>query len=270
MGMKKAVTLTQMILNKRMLLGALWIFSGALCPALFAERIAFTAERMSGYSKENSDYTRLEGHAAVKTTKIEISADSIELTGDDFRYISARGNVRGRNIDSDMDFTCGTMKYDRQTEVVTLQTDANIVDHQNEVTAKAQVIEYNQKSEVAVLQIDIELKQKKSSCAAAFGVYRKKEQMVELSGNPKIQREEDVFRAREMTFNLETEEILLDGRVRGTVKDSGNSPSTPAAASPATPGAAEAAAPAPEGAASESPAAMPEKIEAPSGPTVGA
>ncbi|MDR3312107.1 MAG: organic solvent tolerance protein OstA [Spirochaetaceae bacterium] len=268
-------------LTKLTLCAAAWALFGVFgpCSRIWAERILFTADKMSGYSKENSDFTRLEGHASVKTAKIEITADSIELTGDDFRYIAASGNVRGRNIDSDMDFRCGTMKYDRQTEVATLQSDADIFDHQNKVTANAQIIEYNQKTEVAILQIDIELKQKESVCTAAFAVYRKKEQMVEMSGNPKIQRSDDIFRAREMTFNLETEEILLDGRVRGTVKDSGGGAKSTGTATTQSAESTEGTAVSPEGvvpgeppAAPETPPEQktPEKIEAPAGPTVGA
>jgi lipopolysaccharide export system protein LptA len=206
--------------------------------SLGAEQITFTADRMSGYSRENSDFTRLEGHARVSTSTIEVSADSIELTGDDFRFISALGKVKGRHIQSDMDFSCDTLRYDRTTEVASLQSNADIYDHQNEVQAKAQMIEYNQRTEVATLQIAIELKQKDSVCTSEFAVYRKKEQMLDMNGNPKIVRKEDVFQAREITFNLDTEEIILDGRVKGSVVDSGGN-SSPAPSSPPAPDAGE-------------------------------
>ena len=41
-----------------------------------------------------------------------------------------------------------------------------------------------------------------------------------MSGNPKIVQGKDTFRAQEITLNLESQEITLDGRVRGTVTDS--------------------------------------------------
>ena len=40
-----------------------------------------------------------------------------------------------------------------------------------------------------------------------------------MSGNPKIIQGQDSFRAQEITLNLESQEITLDGRVRGTVSD---------------------------------------------------
>jgi lipopolysaccharide export system protein LptA len=205
-----------------------------------AETITFTADKMSGYSGEVSDYTKLEGNAVIKTTKIEVTADLVELSGDDFRFITANGNVKGKNLDSDMDFSCESMHYDRKTEVVTLRVNANIIDNPNEVTAKAQLIEYNQKTEIAIMQVGVELKQKRSVCTAAFSIYRKKVQMLEMSGNPQIQRDTDIFRAREITLNMDTEDITLDGRVRGSVTSSDDepaaeTPATPAAETPATP-----------------------------------
>jgi lipopolysaccharide export system protein LptA len=44
--------------------------------------------------------------------------------------------------------------------------------------------------------------------------------MLEMSGNPQIKRDTDVFRAREITLNMDTEDITLDGRVRGSVTSS--------------------------------------------------
>ena len=70
------------------------------------------------------------------------------------------------------------------------------------------------------MQIAITLKQKDNTCTSAYAIYRKKAQMLEMSGNPKIVQGKDTFRAQEITLNLESQEITLDGRVRGTVTDS--------------------------------------------------
>ncbi len=203
---------------------ALTAVCSALCCAAFplwAETITFSADRMSGYSGDKTDYTVLSGNAVVKTDKIELKADSIELSGEDFRFIAATGTVKGKNTEQDMDFSCDSFKYDRETEVVTLKSNADISDNPNEVTAKAQLIEYNQKTNVATMQIGVELRQKDSVCTSAFAIYRKDQQMLEMTGNPNIKKKDDTFRAREITMNLNTEEIQLDGRVRGSVFASG-------------------------------------------------
>ena len=186
---------------------------------IFGETIKFSADSMTGTAGSKSDTTVLTGNAFVQTSTMEIRSDKIELSGKDYRYIIAEGTVSGKNTESQLDFKCGKMKYDRTTKIAILEDSVHLVDLINDVTADAQLIEYNQDSETAVMQINITLKQKNNTCTSAFAVYRKKAQVLEMSGNPKIVQGEDAFRAQEITLNLDTQEIILDGRVSGTVTD---------------------------------------------------
>ena len=138
------------------------IFPAALLltAALSAETINFSADYMKGTAGSKTDSTTLEGNAFVKTDTMEIKADSIELSGDDFRFITAQGNVKGSNSESKLEFDCGRMKYDRKTKIASLEDSVHLVDTANNVSADAQIIEYNQDSETAIMQIAITLKQK--------------------------------------------------------------------------------------------------------------
>ena len=187
---------------------------------LFAEKIVFSAGSMSGQAGDSSATTRLTGSAFIQTTSIEISADSIELSGDDYRFIKAQGAVSGKNLETHMEFTCDSMSYDRQTKVAVLQGNVKLVDTENDVKADAQLIEYNQNTNIAVLQIGITLTQKKNVCTGAYAVYQKNEQMLEISGNAQVKQENDTFRAQQITLNLETQSITLSGNVKGSVTES--------------------------------------------------
>ena len=187
--------------------------------SIFSETITFSADSMTGTAGSKKDVTVLSGNACVKTSSMEIKADSIELSGEDFRFITADGNVTGSNSESKMDFTCGKFKFDRITKIARLEDSVNLIDMTNDVDAEAQLIEYNQTTEIAVMQIGVTLKQKDNTCTSAYAVYRKNDQILEMSGNPKIIQGQDSFRAQEITLNLESQEITLDGRVRGTVSD---------------------------------------------------
>ena len=192
------------------------------------EEITFSGDSMRGSVSSSSDsskesFTVLSGNAIVKTSTMEIRADSIELTGDDFNIIKARGNISGTNTESELEFKAQTLEYDREQKIVTLTGDVELKDLKNDVTAKAQIIEYDQNTDVAIMQIDVELKQKENVCTGAYSVYRKKEQTLDLSGNASVKQKDDMFRAQSISFNMETEEIVLDGNIRGTVKTkSGN------------------------------------------------
>jgi len=184
-----------------------------------AEKIIFKADSMIGRNGSKSDTTKLMGNAFVKTETMEIKAENITLSGDNFRYIYAEGCVEGVNTESEMTFTCGKMKYDRTTKIAYLEDTVHLIDEKNSVTADAQIIEYNQNTEVALMQIGVKLLQKDNICTSVHAIYRKKQQTLDMSGNPKITQGEDSFRAQEISLNLETNEITLDGRISGTVTD---------------------------------------------------
>ena len=131
---------------------------------LYAEKIVFSAGNMSGQAGDSSATTTLSGGAFIQTSSIEITADSIELSGDDYRFIKAEGNIKGKNLETNMEFTCDSMDYDRQTKVAQLQGNVHLVDSENDVKADAQIIEYNQNTNIAVLQVGINLTQKNNVC----------------------------------------------------------------------------------------------------------
>lgn len=188
--------------------------------SLSAEKILFSADAMSGKTGSKSDATTLNGNAWVKTETMEIKAETITLSGENFRYITAGGTVDGTNTESMLDFTCGNMKYDRTTKLARLEDNVHMVDTENDVTADAQIIEYDQNTQIATMQINVSIKQKDNTCTAAYAIYRKGKQTLEMTGNPKIVQGEDSFRAQEISLNLDTQEIKLDGRVSGQVADS--------------------------------------------------
>lgn len=186
------------------------------------EKIVFSGDSMQGHVSNNdsNNSTILSGNANIKTSSMTIQADSIELYGKDFSKIKAKGNISGTNSEAELQFNADSLEYDQNTKVVILSGNVQLKDLKNDVIAKAQIIEYDQKSDVAVLQIDVELKQKSNICTGAYSIYRKKDQILELAGNASVKQDEDTFRAQSIKFNMQTEEIELDGNIRGTVTSS--------------------------------------------------
>lgn len=208
--MKKGMYITKPV--------ALLVIFMFLCVSLVhAEKIQFSANQMSGVAGNKNSMTSLKGNAKVITKNMIINADYIELSGKDFRIIKAVGNITGKNTESNLDFTCGKLLYDRETKIATLKDDVKLVDTDNDVVAKAQIIEYDQNSEIAIMQIQINLTQKDNVCTSAYAIYRKTEQILEMNGNPKIVQKGDTFRAQAITLDMNSQEITLSGRVKGSV-----------------------------------------------------
>lgn len=184
-----------------------------------AEKIKFSADSMSGQAGNSSTTTTMTGNASVQTKSIEIKSDSLELSGQDYRSIKAQGNVSGKNLDTNMEFNCDSLSYDRITKKIVLKGNVKLVDIDNNVSCGAQIIEYDQEKDIAIMQIQISLTQKDNVCSGSYAVYYKNQQLLEISGNAQVKQKSDTFRAQFITLDLETQDIKLGGNVKGSVTD---------------------------------------------------
>ena len=204
--------------SKRLFIFFLSLFFISALP-LFAEKIIFSANKMTGQAGNSNTTTSLSGNAYIKTESMEIQADEVELSGDNYRYIKASGNISGKNLEAHMDFSCDSLEYDRTTKIALLKGNVKLDDKDNEVRAEAQIIEYNQDTEIAVLQIQINLTQKDNVCSGSYAVYYKTKQLLEISGNAQVKQKEDIFRAQNITLDMDTQDITLGGNVKGKVTE---------------------------------------------------
>lgn len=188
---------------------------------LHAEKITFFADKMQGRIQKNENLSELSGNAKIKTKEIEISADYIKLSGKDFRFLEARGNVRGKDVEKKLDFSCGELKYDRKSRVALLSESAFIDDKKNEMTAKAANIDYDMGKETAILTVSVEIHKKSNVCSGEFALYKKSEDFLKLSGNARVVQKNNDFHAQDIVFNLKTEEVTMSGYVNGSAVQEG-------------------------------------------------
>lgn len=206
------------MLNKKNLISVFISLFFVIAP-LSAEKIIFSANKMNGQAGNTNTTTSLSGNAYIKTETMEIQADDVELSGDNYRYIKATGHISGKNLKTNMEFTCDSLEYDRTTKLASLRGNVKLEDKENNVKADAQIIDYNQDTEIAVLQVQIKLTQKDNICSGSYAVYYKKAQLLEISGNAQVKQDDDLFRAQHITLDMNTQDITLGGNVKGTVTD---------------------------------------------------
>ena len=202
--------------NKKLLL-SLCIFTMSFFA--FSGTINFKANSMQGSVGDNNTSTILKGNAWIESEELELFADEISLKGDDYDFITAKGNISEKYKETNFAFSCNSLEYNQNTGIVLLKDNVTIDDSDNEISATASVVEYDKNLEIATMQINVVINHKSSVCTGTLAIYKKKEQLLDLSGNPQIVRDEDTFSAQEITLNMETEEITLDGKVRGSVVD---------------------------------------------------
>ena len=155
----------------------IFAFCSALC---FCDKISFSADFMKGSASAKNDKTILERNAHIKTESFDIYAYRIELEGTNYRYVTATGSVRGKSINSGLDFSCDKLFFDRKTNLVYFEGKVAVRDDANNVDATSQLMEYDMNTEIATLQVNVKLNQNQSRGTSSLAVYKIKVCMYSL------------------------------------------------------------------------------------------
>lgn len=191
-----------------------FVFAAAV---LYGETFTFKADRMSGGRASGKEILVLTGNAEVRSDTMRLRADRIEIQGKDNEFIDCSGGVWGFEEKKNIVFQSDRLRYDRTLKITRLEGNATLEDRQNEVVAKGRFIEYNDRTEVAVFQVAVRLFKESIVCRSEYAVYRQGEKLLDLSGFPVVFKKRDEFRAARIRVDLDTEDVIMEGSVSGSL-----------------------------------------------------
>ena len=186
---------------------------------LKADTFTFRADRMSGSKALGRETTILTGNAEVRSDNILLRADRIEIHGDNNQFIECYGNVWGFEEEKDILFYTDRLRYDRSLKIARLEGNSTLEDRKNEIVARARFIEYDDENEIAVFQIALRLFKDDIACRSEYGVYHRQDKLLDLSGFPVVFKKDDEFRADLIRVDLDTDDVIMEGTVSGTIKN---------------------------------------------------
>jgi lipopolysaccharide export system protein LptA len=184
-----------------------------------ADTFSFRADRMSGGKATGREITVLSGNAEVRSDKLLLRADRIEIQGSDNRFVDCYGNVRGLEEEKNILFQTDRLRYDRTLKLARLEGNSALEDRENELVARGRFIEYDDRNEIALFQISVRLFKDNLVCRSEYAVYRRKEKTLALSGFPVVYKKEDEFRAERIRVDLDTDDVAMEGDVKGSLKN---------------------------------------------------
>jgi len=184
---------------------------------LSADRFSFKADKMSGSKALGRETTILIGNAEVRSDSLLLKADRIEIQGKDNQFILCTGNVWGHEEDKNILFITDKLHYDRKLKIARLEGNSSLEDRANEIVARGRFLEYDDKNEVAVLQISVRLFKDEMVCRSEYAIYRRNEKLLDLSGFPVVFKKNDEFRADKIRVDLDTDDVTMEGTVSGTI-----------------------------------------------------
>lgn len=204
----------------RLLSIALFV-SGSLLFAQALETISFQGGYTKASMKEGRQIITLLEGAQVTSGNTAIRSETVELSGSNFRDVKASGNVEIVDQENQIVLTGSSLYYNRETKTLRLEGWVELQDYTNEVLASGGYLEYDEPKQTLLLQIGARLLHHSDSgplvCRGDYISFNRETMLLIVSGNPSLTWKGDSYQADIININLESEEIVLEGSIRGTV-----------------------------------------------------
>lgn len=182
-------------------------------------------EFSGGYTRvsllEGSETVILTGGASLSSGSVQITAGSIEISGTNYRYVSCTDNVKVIDTERGITLYAPALYYDREEAYFLVDGWVEVQDTKNEVAASGAWMEYHFENGTMQLQMQVRLLKHTERgaliCRADIVSYNSEENSLALVGNASVLWGKDEYEAAIITVDLTTEEIIMDGGIKGTV-----------------------------------------------------
>ena len=189
-----------------------------LVSSAWGDTFTFSADSMTGGRATGREVIVLIGNAVVRSDRLLLMAERIEIHGENNRFIDCRGNVVGHEEEKDIFFRTDRLRYDRTLKIARLEGNSTMEDRKNELVSRARFIEYDDENEVAIMQISVRLFKDNLVCRSENAIYNRAESMLSLTGFPVVFRNDDEYRAERIRVDLDTDDVIMEGSVQGSLR----------------------------------------------------
>lgn len=187
------------------------------CSPLHADSIKFSAEQVSSSLARGREHTLLKGNVIVDINNAKITTDEMDIYGSERDILTAKGQVLVLNSEQGINIQGNSLFYNRKTKLLRMRDNVELEDLNNEVIVYANFIEYNEDQDSAQMQINVRIFTENITTRSEFAEYQRESQILTLTGEPVVYKDEDIYRAARIFVNLETEDITLDDGVQGEI-----------------------------------------------------
>ena len=189
--------------------------------SISAQDISFKGGSTRMKMQQGSETILLESGAEVQVGTLLLSSTTIELYGKDFRFVRCEGDVNLQDEGRGISLVTSSLLFDRVEETLLIDSWVELEDTNNQVSASAARMEFFLKEGIVLLQAQARLLKHTDDgpmiCRSDFMTFNRDKEMLDLKGRASIVWKPDTYEAQAITVNLKTEEIRMEGSIKGTI-----------------------------------------------------
>ena len=189
--------------------------------SISAQDISFKGGSTRMKMQQGSETILLESGAEVQVGTLLLSSTTIERYGKDFRFVRCEGDVNLQDEGRGISLVTSSLLFDRVEETLLIDSWVELEDTNNQVSASAARMEFFLKEGIVLLQAQARLLKHTDDgpmiCRSDFMTFNRDKEMLDLKGRASIVWKPDTYEAQTITVNLKTEEIRMEGSIKGTI-----------------------------------------------------
>lgn len=189
--------------------------------SLFASSISFSAGYTTLSMKEGNQNVSLSNGSKVTLDNLDISADQINLSGEDYKYIECINFVKFIDKENEITLRCSNLKFNQDNQTIIINGWCEIDDKKNNIYATSSYLEYNLENKILDLMIEVKLlhdsDNKIMKCSSDSLRFDLKNNILALLGSSQVLWDSNTYKAQAMTINLNNNDISMDGNIEANI-----------------------------------------------------
>ncbi|MCX7027814.1 MAG: hypothetical protein NT061_10130 [Spirochaetes bacterium] len=181
------------------------------------DTITFTADRVESVIAKGKEKTVLVGGAVVTMGTVEIKADRVEISGEDYNDVVCVGSVTIHDESKGFLLKAASLNYKRDVEVGLAETGVVIEDSKNDVILKGEWVRFNQKQSIVDARIGVHIVKQDFAVRAEFARYNRDTESLKLSGQPVAVMADGTIAADAIEGKATADSLAFSGRVSGSI-----------------------------------------------------
>lgn len=179
----------------------------------------FGSDQMTASFAEHDKRSILTGNAFINTESMDIKSERIELYGKDYRFAKCTGGVEIHNTKENFKITSEELLYDNDKKEATVTGNAVMNDIDNEMIIRGEYIKSFEETSITLIQIRVRIINEDLVCRSEFAQFNSETNRLILTGDPVVYKEGDKFQASKIEINLDNNDIIMKGRVEGSITE---------------------------------------------------
>lgn len=180
--------------------------------------LTFEADRTESVFAEGRERILLRGSARVESDEFLITAETIEIYGEDQRYLRSSGGVTVYDSENDLFLTSDEFFLDREGNYLRASGNAYMEDRPNDLVVKGSTIQNWDDLDLTEISVNVRILGEDYTARSQFARYRRNTERLELSGTPEVFWKGDEYRAARISIDIANDEIEFVGDVRAVVR----------------------------------------------------